>query len=110
MINVTAQHVTDRVKKDFRPEDVDEALAILDQYGKDKTDEWPDFMRLAILRLANGNIKKLPGLVQTAKYDYRDILGAIHYQYGQDWIEKFLNELRDTGAPEAPDVEEEEKS
>jgi len=31
-------------------------------------------------------------LIQTAKYDYRDILGEIHYQYGQDWVEKFLNE------------------
>jgi hypothetical protein len=92
MINVTAQHVTDRVKKDFRPEDVDEALAILDQYGKDKWEDSPEFMRLAVLRLANGNTKKLPGLIQTAKYDYRDILGEIHYQYGQDWVEKFLNE------------------
>jgi len=55
MINVTAQHVTDRVKKDFRPEDVDEALAILDQYGKDKWEDSPEFMRLAVLRLANGN-------------------------------------------------------
>ena len=93
MINVTVQQVTDRVKKDFRPEDVDEALAILDQYGKDQSDMSPaEFMRLAILRLANGNIKTLPGLVQTAKDDYRDILGAIHYKFGLDWIEKFLNE------------------
>jgi len=92
MINVTAQHVTDRVKKDFRPEDVDEALGVLDQYGKDAWEDSPEFMRLAILRLANGNIQKLPGLIQTAKYDYRDILGEIHYQYGRDWVEKFLNE------------------
>lgn len=92
MINVSVQQVMDRVKKDFRPEDVDEALGILDQYGEDKSDEWPEFMRLAILRLANGNKQKLPGLIQTAKYDYRNILGAIHYQYGQDWVEKFLNE------------------
>jgi hypothetical protein len=92
MINVTAQHVTDRVKKDFRPEDVDEALAILDQYGKDKWEDSQEFMRLAVLRLANGDKRKLPGLIQTAKYDYRDILGEIHYQYGQDWVEKFLNE------------------
>ncbi len=58
---ITAQHVTDRVKKDFRPEDVDEALGILDQYGKDEWDMSPaEFIRLAILRVANGNIKKLP--------------------------------------------------
>ena len=92
MINVSAEQVTDRVKKDFRPEDVDESLAILDQYGKDKSDEWPEFMRLAILRLAKGDKQKLPGLVQTAKWDYRNILSAIHHQFGQDWIEKFLNE------------------
>jgi hypothetical protein len=49
-------------------------------------------MRLAILRLANGNKNKLPGLIKTAKDDYRNILSAIHNQYGQDWIEKFLNE------------------
>jgi hypothetical protein len=92
MISVSAQQAPDRVKKDFRPEDVDEVFGILDQYGKDKSDEWPEFMRLAILRSANGNKRKLPGLIQTAKKDYRDILGAIHYQYGQDRIEKFLNE------------------
>ena len=85
MINVTAQHVTDRVKKDFLPEDVYETLAILDQYGKDESDMSPaEFMRLAILRLANGNKQKLPGLIQTAKDDYRNILSAIHYHYGQD--------------------------
>jgi hypothetical protein len=93
MFNVSAQQVTDRVKKYFRPEDVDEALAFLDQDGKDESDMSPaEFMRLAILRLANGNIKKLPGLIRTAKKDYRDILSPIHYQYGHDWIEKFLNE------------------
>ena len=85
--------MTDRVKKDFRPEDVDGALAILDQYGKDEWDMSPaEFMRLAILRVANGNIKKLPGLIQAAKDDYRNILSEVHYRYGQDWIEKFLNE------------------
>ncbi len=90
---ITAQHVTDRVKKDFRPEDVDEALGILDQYGKDEWDMSPaEFIRLAILRVANGNIKKLPGLIQAAKDDYRNILSEVHYRYGQDWIEKFLNE------------------
>ena len=92
MINVTAQHVTDRVKKDFRPEDVDEALGILDQYGREKWEDWPEFMRLAILRVANGNIKKLPGLIKAAKDDYRNILSEAHYRYGQDWVEKFLNE------------------
>jgi hypothetical protein len=92
MINVTAQHVTDRVKKDFRPEDVDEALGILDQYGREKWEDWPEFMRLAILRVANGNIKKLPGLIKAAKDDYRNILSEVHYRYGQDWVEKFLNE------------------
>jgi hypothetical protein len=92
MINVTAQHVTDRVKKDFRPEDVDEALGILDQYGREKWEDWPEFMRLAILRVANGNIKKLPGLIKAAKDDYRNILSEVHNRYGQDWVEKFLNE------------------
>ena len=92
MINVTAQHVTDRVKKDFRPEDVDEALGILDQYGREKWEDWPEFMRLAILRMVNGNMKKLPGYVQSAKEDYRNILSEVLYLYGKDWIEKFLNE------------------
>lgn len=52
MINVSTQQVMDRVKRDFQPEDVDEALGILEQYGEDEREEWPEFMRLAILRLA----------------------------------------------------------
>lgn len=92
MINVSAEQMMDRVKKDFQFEDVAEALGILDQYGDDEREESPEFMRLAVLRLANGNKQKLPGLIRTAKWDYRNILGEVQYQYGQDWVEKFLNE------------------
>lgn len=92
MIDVTEQHVIDRVKKDYRPEDVDEVLAILAEYGKCEHETSPEFMRLAVLRLANRNKQKLPRLVETAKWEYRDVLGGVQYQYGEDWLAKYLDE------------------
>ncbi|HYP29406.1 MAG TPA: hypothetical protein VE262_22030 [Blastocatellia bacterium] len=89
----TARQVIDRVNKDFPAEDADEVLAVLADYGKaeyEKSDQ--EFIRLAILRLANGDKQKLPSLVKMAKLDYRDILAPIHDEYGQNWLERFVNE------------------
>lgn len=89
----TAQQVIDRVKKDFRAKDIDEVLTILAEYGKknhEKRDR--EFMRLAILRLANGDRQKVPGLVNLAKQDYRDVLLVIHREYGIHWVERFVSE------------------
>lgn len=86
-----SQQVMDRVNRDFLPEDVDEVLAILTDYGKARHEQGDkEFMRLAILRLANGDKQKLPRLVKVAKLDYRDILAEIHREYGQDWLERFI--------------------
>ncbi|HVF89993.1 MAG TPA: hypothetical protein VNH22_07990 [Blastocatellia bacterium] len=90
---IISQKVMDRVKKDFLPGDVDEVLRILTDYGKDRGEQGDkEFMRLAILRLANGDKEKLPGLVKVAKMDFRDILAPIQREYGQDWLERFTSE------------------
>jgi hypothetical protein len=90
---IISQKVMDRVKKDFLPGDVDEVLRILTDYGKDRGEQGDkEFMRLAILRLANGDKEKLPGLVKVAKMDFRDILAPIQREYGQDWLERFTTE------------------
>ncbi len=88
-----AQQVVDRVTKDFLPEDIHEVFTILAEYGKAKS-ESPDqeFMQLAVLRLANGDKEKLAKLVRVAKGDRRDILAEIYREYGQDWLERFVNE------------------
>lgn len=91
----TAQQVVDRVNKDFPPEDIDEVFTILADYGKaryEKADQ--EYMRLAILRLANGDKQKLPRLVKAAKLDYRDILAEIQGEYGLDWLERYVMSSR----------------
>jgi hypothetical protein len=92
MIKVSEEDVINRVKKEYPPEDVDEVLTILGEYGRDEYESSPEFMRLAILRLANRNKQKLSGLVKTTKWDYRDVLGGVQYQYGLDWLGKYLGE------------------
>jgi hypothetical protein len=87
-----SQQVIDRVNKDFPPEDRDEVLRRLTEYGKARYEHGDqEFMRLAILRLANGDKQKLLGLVKMAKVDYRDILGTIHQEYGTDWLKKYIS-------------------
>ncbi|MFY9554633.1 MAG: hypothetical protein WAV47_07970 [Blastocatellia bacterium] len=86
----TEQQVVNRVRRDFRSEDVAEVLTILAQYAEEEPGTNPEFMQLAMLRLANGDKQRLRESVKTAKMDFRDIIGAIHERYGTDWPENYL--------------------
>jgi len=88
----TLRQVIDRVKKDFPPEDFDEVLVILSEFGKARFEKGnPAFMRLAILRLANGDKRTLPGLVKMAKEHRTFILVMVHAMYGRNWQKEFAD-------------------
>lgn len=87
-----SQEVRDRVNKDFSPEEVGEVLTTLADYGKARHEDSPDFMRLAILRIANGEKERLPELVREAKLDFRDVLAEVQRKYGMDWLKEFIGE------------------
>jgi hypothetical protein len=79
----TAADVERIVKRDFPPEDFALVMAILNEYVARFNDN-PSPVRLAALRLANGNVARLRTLVESAKRDYRDvILPAVYPSYGK---------------------------
>lgn len=53
------------------------ALAILDEYQSDGSD--PSRVQLGVLKLAAGDITALRRVIETAKYDYRDVLANAEY-------------------------------
>jgi len=87
-----SQQVLDRINKDFPPENVAEVIAALTEYGKGRHEYDPLSMRLAILRLANGDKGKIPQLVRLAKEDYRNIYGEVQDKYGRDWEKEFVGQ------------------
>jgi hypothetical protein len=90
MASPTQQNVLDRVRKDFAPSEIAEVIELLSWYGEASHERDPELMRLAILRLVNGDLDKLWHWVDMAKRDWRDVLLAVHQTYGHDWPEGFL--------------------
>ena len=76
---VTAADVERVVRRDFPAERVAEVLAILNEYGIESWQREFDRVRLAALKLAAGNLKKLRLHIETAKQDYRDVLAYAEY-------------------------------
>jgi hypothetical protein len=75
---VTAADVERIARRDF-PARASEALAILAEYGPERWHNEPERVRIAALKLANGNLKRLRQTIETAKCDYRDVLAPAEY-------------------------------
>ncbi|HMJ67221.1 MAG TPA: hypothetical protein VK615_17885 [Candidatus Binatia bacterium] len=67
------------VRRDFPPERVAEVVAMLDEYGPDEWHSEPERVRLAVLKLAAGNLERLRYELEGAKCDYRDVLSPAEY-------------------------------
>jgi hypothetical protein len=76
---VTSEDVERIVQRDFPADKVPEAAAILDQYGKESWHREVHRVRVAALKLAEGNIERLRCEIEGAKRDYRDVLAAAEY-------------------------------
>ena len=96
----TANDVRACVERGFSAADVPEVLELLERYGTERHEKTPHFMRLAVLRMVNGDRQRLEEWVTLAKHDYRDLLLSIHQTYGHHWLEPFLAGRRES--PEAP--------
>ncbi len=77
--NVTRADVERVLRRDFPPERVAEVLAMLDEYGPDDWHREPERVRLAVLKLAAGNLERLRYELEGAKRDYRDVLSPAEY-------------------------------
>ena len=75
--------VLTKIERTFAPQDRQEAMSLLvNECGRnlpfkaDATPESLEQIRLAVIKLANGDLVELQRQVQTAKIDYRDVIAA----------------------------------
>ncbi len=79
---VTNEDVERVVRRDFPAERFDEVMAVLREYGRESWQCGEDRVRLAVLKLADGDHGKLRRHMDEAKLDYRDVLApAEHPEY-----------------------------
>ena len=88
--SVAAADVASVIERDFAGADVPAVRALLATYGVEPYERDPDVIRLALLRLVNGDRAALVQWVAWAKLDWRDVLLAVHQTYGTAWTTAFL--------------------
>lgn len=77
--NVSDADVARIVRRDFPPTAVDDAMSVVEAYGREAWEREPARVRLAALKLANGDVSELRRHITVAKTDYRDVLAAAEY-------------------------------
>jgi len=75
---VTDDDVARIARRDF-PAQADEVLALLAGYGAESWEREQPRVRLAVLRLADGDMERLLQQLAYAKLDYRDVLMGAEY-------------------------------
>lgn len=72
-------------------------MSIVHDYGTQDWHREPTRVRLAALKMADGNVQKLRSCIESAKRDYRDALAAAEYPaYCKlKWGKSILAEERD---------------
>jgi hypothetical protein len=70
--------VSDAIHQIFQPDVHEEASALLSEYQNESV-EGRDRIHLDILKLCEGQLKKLRTFVDLAKIDYRDVIVAAEY-------------------------------
>ncbi len=81
MQNYDEKEILLRKLKIMFPDEKDRhaAIAILNEYGKEKHEQEPDRVRLAILKIADKTIDSIKQTTAVAKQDFRDTLMAAEY-------------------------------
>ena len=76
---VTDDDVMRVARRDFPSQHIDEVLTVLARYGEGDGSAAVPRVRLAILKLAGGNLERLRVQVETALSDFRDVLAFAEY-------------------------------
>lgn len=76
--DVSKDDVERIVRRDF-PAQFANVIEILNRYGVETREQASSRVRLAALKLADGNLDSLAKHIDTAKRDYRDVLVAAEY-------------------------------
>lgn len=76
---VTAADVERVVRRDYPPDRIQEAFRLVEEYGKERWHREVDRVRIAALRLADGDLNELRRAIGTANQDYRDVIAPAEY-------------------------------
>lgn len=76
---VTENDVFRIVHRDFPTEQFDAVMSILSEYGTEDWQRGVHRVRLAVLKLAGGDLHALRREMEAAKIDYRDVLAYAEY-------------------------------
>ena len=76
---VTENDVIRIVHRDFPLEQFDAVMSILNDYGTEDWQRGVNRVRLAVLKLADGDLQLLRREIDVAKSDYRDVLAYAEY-------------------------------
>jgi len=90
MKKYTYENVIKAISIAFPNEKTEQILKLLEIYGKEQYEYEKERVHLAILKLSNGDIKKLHDYLNLAKIDYRDVLMAAEYYLdGSEIVEPY---------------------
>jgi hypothetical protein len=85
--DVTAADVDRVVRRDYPADLVDDVHQMLNEYGQEDWHPEIDRVRMAILKLAAGNLEELRTQVGIAQRDFRDVLSEAEYPlYTKKWF------------------------
>jgi hypothetical protein len=76
---VTEIDVIRIVQRDFPAEQFEAVMSILNEYGTEDRQRGVNRVRLAVLKLAGGDLQALRREIDAAKSDYRDVLAYAEY-------------------------------
>ena len=76
---VTETDVIRIVHREFPTKQFDAVMSILNEYGTEDWQRGANRVRLAVLKLADGDLRALRREIDTAKIDYRDALAYAEY-------------------------------
>ena len=76
---VTKNDVVRIVQRDFPAKQFDIVMSVLNSYGTEQWQRGVNRVRLAVLKLADGNLQVLRREIDAAKSDYRDVLALAEY-------------------------------
>jgi len=74
-----ANEILERKLRSLFPEQAEDVVRLLLQYGREENDREPARVRLAIVKLSGGNYDKVQEYIHAAKVDYRDVLAWAEY-------------------------------
>ncbi len=97
---VSPEDVERVVQRDFASTEVAAAVSQLERYGAESWQRAVDRVRLAALKLAAGDLRRLKTEMDTACADYRDVIGPAEYprylaQYDRDLDEERRQQIFD---------------